>query len=692
MSAILYQRRKPDRKKLSMKKIILILFCLFSMQAFAQIDTPVDWKFKAVRIAKDRYAVTFTAKIDKGWHLYSQFLENGGPVPTSFSFRNASSGLLVGKVSERPAAIKGFDQSFEMDILYHERQVTFTQIVNSTDPQDHLMGSLTFMVCSGQKCLPPGDVDFDIPLSGNLLPAHNGSKLQRLQQKAPSATPLNEVHPVTPFRAVHPATASTSPSLWGIFIAGFIGGLAAFFLPCIYPMVPLTVSYFTKRSGTRAQGIRGAVIYGLSIIAIYVGLGLLITGIFGASALNEAASSAAFNLLFFVILLVFAFSFLGAFEITLPSFFVNKIDQKSESGGWIGLFFMAFTLALVSFSCTGPLIGTLLVEAVSKGSYLGPALGMFGFSFALALPFTFFAIFPSWLKALPKSGGWLNSVKVCLGLLELALAFKYLTNVDLAYHWNLISRDLFLGIWIVIFGVLAFYLFGKIRLSHESEVNTLSIPRLVLAMLTMLFTIYLVPGLFGAPLKAISGWLPPQSTQQFTLAGSGQEATTIPSTGHKYAGLFHAPENIDAFYDYQEGLAYAKKVNKPVLLDFTGWSCTNCRKMEAAVWSDPEVIKRLKNNYVLISLYVDDRTALSENEKYTSKVSAKTIKTLGQKWSDLQQTLFNTNAQPFYVVLGPNGQQAAESRAFDLNVRAYTGFLDKGIAVANHSIINQHSN
>ncbi|SDZ88930.1 Thiol:disulfide interchange protein DsbD [Pedobacter hartonius] len=659
-----------------------MLFCLLSLQAFAKIDTPVHWKFKSTNIAKDQYAVTFTAQIDKGWHLYSQFLKSGGPIPTSFKFDNLPSASLVGKVTEKPAALKGFDQSFGMTIEYHEHEVTFTQLVHTTDPQAHLTGALTFMVCSGQKCLPPSDVSFDIPVSGAVTASGSSSK-QLNSQKVTAAV----AKPV----AAH-ASAAGDHSLLGIFIAGFIGGLAAFFLPCIYPMVPLTVSFFTKRSGTRAQGIRAAAIYGLSIIAIYVGLGLLITAIFGASALNEAASSASFNLLFFAILLVFAFSFLGAFEITLPSFFVNKMDEKSDSGGWIGLFFMAFTLSLVSFSCTGPLIGTLLVEAVSKGSYLGPALGMFGFSFALALPFTLFAIFPSWLKGLPKSGGWLNSVKVCLGLLELALAFKYLTNVDLAYHWGLISRDLFLVIWIIIFSILALYLLGKIRLSHDSEVSSLSLPRLVLAMVTLIFTLYLVPGLFGAPLKGISGWLPPQSTQQFTMSGNGTGSDTKPSTGHKYAGLFHAPDNIDAFYDYDEGLAYAKKVNKPVLLDFTGWSCTNCRKMEASVWSDPEVLKRLKNDYVLISLYVDDRTGLSESEKYVSKVSAKAIGTIGQKWSDLQETRFDTNAQPFYVVLGPDGQPAAEPRAFDLNVQAYTNFLDKGINAAKKSLIVQNLN
>jgi len=652
-----------------MKKIIILLLCLFTQRVFAKIDTPVHWIFASHKISESRYAVSFTANIDSGWHMYSQFIESGGPVPTSFRFDSSPTLMLVDNVSETPVARSSFDQSFQMNIRYHEGQVVFTQVVNAGDANAHLTGSLTYMVCNGQKCLPPNDVHFEIPLTGVLLQNEN------LRAKGFNARELQDL--------AGEYNTGGDHSLLEIFIAGFLGGLAAFFLPCIYPMVPLTVSFFTKRSGSRAQGIRAAIIYGLSIIAIYVALGLLITAIFGASALNEAASSAAFNLLFFAILIVFALSFLGAFEITLPSFFVNKIDRKSDSGGWIGLFFMAFTLALVSFSCTGPLIGTLLVEAVSKGAYSGPALGMFGFSLALSLPFTAFAIFPSWLKALPKSGGWLNSVKVSLGLLELALAFKYLSNVDLAYHWGLISRDLFLVIWIVIFGVLAFYLFGKIRLNHDPEVASLSIFRLLLAMVVLAFPLYMVPGLFGAPLKGISGWLPPRASQPFTLVSSGTTSVSSPAT-HKYAGLFHAPENIDAFYDYDEGMAYARQKDKPVLLDFTGWSCTNCRKMEASVWSDPEVLRRLKDDYVLISLYVDDRTELNESEVYISKVSAKTIRTLGQKWSDLQEARFNTNAQPFYVVLAPDGRPTVEPRAFDLNVTAYINFLDKGIAAVRN--------
>jgi thiol:disulfide interchange protein DsbD len=408
-------------------------------------------------------------------------------------------------------------------------------------------------------------------------------------------------------------------------------------------------------------------------------LGLLITLIFGASALNEAASSATFNLLFFVVLIIFGISFLGAFEITLPSALVNKMDEKSNQSGFMGLFFMAFTLALVSFSCTGPIIGTLLVDAVSKGSYLGPAIGMLGFSSALAIPFTLFAIFPSWLKEMPKSGGWLNTVKVSLGFLEIALAFKFLSNVDLAYHWGIFNRDIFLIIWIVIFGMWSLYLLGKLRLSHDSEINFLSLPRLFFAMFILGFTIYMIPGLWGAPLKGISAWLPPQTTQEFDLySNAGSAVTKIETSGKKYAGLFHAPHGLDAFYDYEQGLAYAKSVNKPILIDFTGWSCTNCRKMEASVWPDKEVLRRLREDYVLISLYVDDKTELSLEEKYNSAFSGKKVSSIGQKWSDFQASKFGTNSQPYYVIADHTGTVLVAPQAFNLDVNNYIKFLESG--------------
>ncbi|WP_257670181.1 protein-disulfide reductase DsbD family protein [Parapedobacter tibetensis] len=472
-------------------------------------------------------------------------------------------------------------------------------------------------------------------------------------------------------------------TLWGIFIAGIIGGFAAFLMPCIYPMVPLTVSFFTKQSGTRVKGIINALLYGLFIIVIYVALGMLVTLVFGASALNEAASSAWFNLLFFAIIILFAISFLGAFEITLPSRFVNKMDEKSNRGGLLGLFFMAFTLALVSFSCTGPIIGYLLVEAVSKGALMGPAMGMLGFSVALAIPFMLFAFFPSWLKEMPKSGGWLNTVKVSLGFLELALAFKFLSNVDLAYHWGILDREVFLAIWIVIFALFGFYLLGKLKFSHDSSVGFISIPRLFLAIMVLSFTVYMVPGMWGAPLKALSAWLPPSPTQDFNLhqvgytSGDPQQSTGIVK---KYGDVFHAPHGIDAFYDYDQALEYSRQVNKPVLLDFTGWSCVNCRKMEESVWPDPQVLKRLKEDYILVSLYVDDRTTLEPSEQYVSEFSGKKINTVGRKWSDLQASRFGTNAQPYYVIVDGQGKQLVPAQAYKEDIPHYIKFLDSGLA------------
>lgn len=480
-------------------------------------------------------------------------------------------------------------------------------------------------------------------------------------------------------------------SLWAIFIAGIIGGFAAFLMPCIYPMVPLTVSYFTKQSGTRLKGILNALLYGLFIIVIYVTLGMVVTLLFGASALNEAASSAWFNLAFFVIILVFAISFLGAFEITLPSRFVNNVDQRSNRGGLMGLFFMAFTLALVSFSCTGPIIGYLLVEAVSEGALLGPAVGMLGFSIALAIPFMIFAFFPFLLKEMPKSGGWLNTVKVSLGFLELALAFKFLSNVDLAYHWGILDREVFLAIWIVIFGLFGIYLLGKLRFDGDSEVKVISVPRLFFAITILSFTMYMIPGMWGAPLKALSAWLPPSTTMDFNLHQSGisggpaisavsENETDSRHVVKKYKSPRHqAPHGLDAFYDYDQALEFAKKVNKPVLVDFTGWTCVNCRKMEEAVWPDPTVLRLLNEEYILASLYVDDRTPLEESERFVSEFSGKNIRWVGQKWSDFQASRFGTNAQPYYVILDTDGNQLVPAEAYNEDIQNYINFLETGL-------------
>jgi thiol:disulfide interchange protein DsbD len=670
-----------------MKRFLGLIFMFFVVSTQAQfpdpnakIYDPVKWSFSSEKLNDNEHNLIITAKIEKGWHVYSQFIDDGGPIPTSFKFKPSKDYQLVDKVTESPKAVGAFDKNFNMQIAWHKDQVVFKQKISLLVPKTTIAGTLEFMVCNDERCLPPAEVDFTIlvqPGSAQAemtVPEADSTSSILLSDSAASAS-LLPASAVT----IQSDTKPSSGSLWAIFIAGFIGGLAAFFMPCIYPMIPLTVSFFTKKSGSRAKGIQSAIIYGLSIIVIYVALGLLITLIFGASALNEAASSATFNLLFFTILIIFGISFLGAFEITLPSSLVNKMDEKSNQNGFVGLFFMAFTLALVSFSCTGPIIGTLLVDAVSKGSYLGPATGMLGFSSALAIPFTLFAIFPSWLKEMPKSGGWLNTVKVSLGFLEIALAFKFLSNVDLAYHWGILNRDVFLIIWIVVFGLWAFYLLGKIRLSHDSELNFLSLPRLFFSMFILGFTLYMVPGLWGAPLKAISAWLPPQVTQEFDLYSNSSSLPLAAGTSEKkYAGLFHAPHGLDAFYDYEEGLAYAKSVNKPVLIDFTGWSCTNCRKMEASVWPDKEVIRRLKEDYVLISLYVDDKTELKDDEKYISSFSGKKVNTIGQKWSDFQASKFGTNSQPYYIITDHDGKIMVPPQAYNLDISNYVSFLDKG--------------
>lgn len=475
-------------------------------------------------------------------------------------------------------------------------------------------------------------------------------------------------------------------SLWGIFITGFVGGLAALLMPCIFPMLPLTVSFFTK-GNEKGKAFSRAALYGFFIILIYVVLGLLVTVIFGADALNSLSTNGVFNFLFFLLLVAFATSFLGAFEITLPSSWVNKMDANSDKGGIAGLFFMAGTLALVSFSCTGPIIGTLLVQAATSGALLGPAIGMFGFSFALAIPFALFALFPSALSALPKSGGWLNSVKVVLGFLELAFALKFLSNVDLAYHWEWFDREIFLVLWIIIFALMGFYLLGKLKFAHDSDLKFISVPRLMMAIIVLSFSVYMIPGLWGAPLKSISAFLPPQQTQDFDLytptllAGNGGTAhAAAPASGpHKYADIFHGALNLDTFFDYDEGVAYAKKVNKPVMIDFTGHACVNCRKMEANVWPDKEVYKLISQDYVLIQLYVDDKTEVAAADVVTN-AKGKVLNTIGKKWSDLQASKFQANSQPFYVLLDPKTEQPlVQPQGADYEVSNYLAFLNSGL-------------
>ena len=495
---------------------------------------------------------------------------------------------------------------------------------------------------------------------------------------------------------VKAAETEKPKTLWQIFLTGLLGGFTAVLLPCIYPLLPLTVSFFTKKAGNRAKGILHSLIYGISIIVIYVTLGMIISIVFGSDALNALATNGIFNIFFFLLLVVFGISFLGAFEITLPSSLANKLDANSDKGGMTGIFFMAATLVVVSFSCTGPIIGTLLVDAASKGDRLGPAVGMFGFSLALALPFTAFALFPSALKSLPKSGGWLNSVKVILGFLELAFALKFLSNVDLAYHWNWFDREIFLSLWIAIGLMMGLYLIGKIKFSHDSDTTYLSVPRTFLSIIVFAFVIYMIPGLWGAPLKSISAFLPPIATQDFDLTPTpgGSASYTAPSQQSsikekKYAANYTriATRGLDAWYDYDQALQVSKELHKPIMIDFTGFNCVNCRKMESNVWSDPRVFNHLKNDFVLLQLVVDDKAELPVSEQTLSTYSGKKIVSLGNKWSDLEASRFNSNSQPYYVLLDSDGNmlidksgQTIQPSPADYNVDSYLKFLESGIA------------
>ena len=675
------------------KKVVLsflLLYCVLGMSA--EIQKPVTWSFSNKQVSDTEFNLILTANIDNSWHLYSQFIGEGGPVPTSFKFKPSPDYVLVGKVSESPKPHKIFEKVFEMNVAFFEKKAVFTQKIKLKVPATKITGSLEFMVCDDNQCLPPEDIDFSFDLKGAkvlaadaktitpaaVTPATDAAKTAATTEPTAvkdSAASALKIQPL----AVAP-TPTGKQSLWTIFILGVLGGFAAFFMPCIFPMVPMTVSYFTKKEVTKRKGVINALIYGLSIIVIYVVLGLLITVIFGADALNVLSTNGIFNFFFFLLLVAFALSFLGAFELVLPSSWVNKMDSKSDKSGLGGLFFMAGTLALVSFSCTGPIVGTLLVQAATMGQLLGPAIGMFGFAIALAIPFVLFAMFPAWMKAMPKSGGWLNSVKVMLGFLELAFSFKFLSNVDLAYHWNWFDREIFLSLWIVISALMGFYLLGKLKLPNDSDVKHVSTPRLVLAIITLSFTVYMIPGLWGAPLKSISAFLPPMSTQDFVMSAGGSAPAAAHNSGnHKYAEIFHAPLGLDAFFDYDEGLAYAKKMNKPVFIDFTGHACVNCRKMEASVWPDKEVLSRLSNDYVVIQLYVDDKTDLAAAEQTVSKYSGKKIETIGNKWSDLQASRFNANSQPFYVLLDTKGNLLVQPQGADYDPKSFTKYLDSGL-------------
>ncbi|MNQ34047.1 Thiol:disulfide interchange protein DsbD precursor [compost metagenome] len=646
---------------------------------FGQMYNPVKWTTSVEKISEKEYILKAEAKIQSGWHLYGQYIEEGGPSPTAFAFKNPKKNFeLVGKTSE-DIGHEVVDKIFNMKIKYFEDKALFAQKIKfASDEISNITAEVEFMVCDDSNCLPPSSEElfFKFPNAKKVVLAETTvTELDTTITEIATTVAKDKTIQKEPIDSTQ---RSSSKGLLSIFIIAFLSGFAALLTPCVFPMIPMTVSYFTKQSKTKAAGIRNALIYGFSIVIIYVLLGSIVTAIFGADSLNALSTNVWFNIIFFILLVVFACSFLGAFEIMLPNSLVNKVDHQADRGGLIGIFFMALALAIVSFSCTGPIVGTLLVEAASKGG-TAPIVGMLGFSIAIALPFSLFAAFPGWLNALPKSGGWLNTVKVVLGFLELALAFKFLSNADLVLQLHWLEREVFLTIWIAIFGVLALYLFGKIMLPHDSPINHISVGRLSLGIIVLSFTIYLIPGLWGAPLKIISGFPPPMNYSEspygvgFSKNSGATGTTTLPE------GAEYGPQDIISFHDYEKGMEYAQKVGKPVLLDFTGYACVNCRKMEELVWSDSKVLSVLKNDIVLISLYVDDKKSLPENEQYVSETTGKKIKTVGNKWSDLQIKKYKANAQPFYVIVDHKSNNLVEPSAYNPNVENYFKWLNNGI-------------
>jgi thiol:disulfide interchange protein DsbD len=666
-----------------MKKLLLLLFTfLVYTNGISQILDPVKWKSKTEKISETEFNLVLEGTIDNGWHVYSQFTPDGGPIPLELKFaKSAGNYELVGKTKESKTK-KEFNSVFEVDEIFFEKKVVLTQkvkIVNSKTRSIKL--KIDYQACK-EVCINLNkDFQFEIPViaSNAILPVKKDTVLvDTTSNKVASNTINTEVK--TEKSVPQEPIKEPKKGLFTIFIIAFFSGFAALLTPCVFPMIPMTVSFFTKQSKTKAQGIRNAILYGISIILIYVVLGFLVTWIFGADALNALSTNVWFNIIFFGLLVFFATSFLGAFEIMLPNSWANKVDQQADRGGVVGILFMALALAIVSFSCTGPIVGTLLVDAASKGG-IAPIIGMFGFSLALALPFMLFAMFPGWLNSLPKSGGWLNTVKVVLGFLELALAFKFLSNADLVLQLHLLEREVFLAIWIAIFGTLALYLFGKITLPHDSPLTHISVGRLSLGLLVLTFTVYLIPGLWGAPLKLINAFPPPieYSESPFGIGqNSASNADEILPEGAK-----SGPHGIVVFDDYEKGLAYAKSVNKPIMLDFTGFACVNCRKMENTVWGESAILPILKNEVVLISLYVDDKRELPKEQQFKSTTTGELLETIGDKWTDLMISKYKTNTQPLYVITdleGNNLNATTPTISYTPDVNAYGDWLKAGIS------------
>lgn len=651
----------------------LLSFSFATLRAQSDFKQPVSWSYNVVDVGNGEVDLVMNAKIDKDWHLYSQYIKEGGPLPTEFKFTPSPSYQLVGKTKESPKPHEEYEAVFEMSIKFWANKATFTQRIKVLSEKDFKVEvKAYYMTCNNGSCVAL-DNTLSIPVKGvkgatalapvtdtAAAPADTAAVAVKAADSNASGLPIDTAFNSKFLSGSEVVGGIEGMSLWWIFIMGFVGGLIALLTPCVWPMIPLTVSFFLKRSDNKKKGKRDAITYGFAIVIIYVLLGLGVTLIFGADALNALSTNPWFNVFFFVLLAVFAASFFGAFELQLPTKWVNAMDARAEkTSGLLSIFFMAFTLVLVSFSCTGPIIGTLLVEAVSEGA-LAPLIGMLGFSIALAIPFTVFAIFPSWLSNMPKSGGWLNSVKVVLGFLELAFALKFLSVADLASHWGILPRETFLTLWIMIFALLGFYLLGKLKLPHDSDMPHVGVGRLFLAMISLAFALYMVPGLWGAPLRAISAFSPPITTQDFNLSKNE----------------IHAP-----YDDFDIAAEYARKSGKPIMVDFTGWGCVNCRKMEVAVWTDPSVNKMLKEDYVLVSLYVDDKKELPKDQQFTTTFAGqeKLITTVGGKWSNFQARYFRNNSQPYYVLLDHQGRLLQKPRAYDEDIEAYKKWLREGL-------------
>ena len=652
-----------------MKKILFLsLAMLFSMAIFsshlrAEVLNPVKWKISSKKISASEAVISFHATIDEHWHLYSQHIDMAPPA-TTFNFDSIPGWQLVGEVDETKS-IEEFDKNFDMTLAYFEYEATFTAHIKLlTDQEVVVKGFINYMSCDDTRCLPPADEDFEIAFNAENNPA-------AIEESNVDAQDI---------------TGSESKSMLGFFWFSFVFGLFAILTPCVFPMIPMTVSFFMKGGENKAKGRMEATVYGISIVAIYVFIGSVLAVVAGPNIANFLSTHWLPNILFFVIFFIFAASFFGMFEIVLPHWLVNKSTAGEDKGGFIGPIFMALTLVLVSFSCTGPLVGTILVESAG-GQILKPIIGMLGFSLAFAFPFTFFAFFPQYLNKLPKSGGWLNSVKVVLGFIELALGLKFLSIADQTYHWGILDREVYLALWIVIFALMGIYLLGKIKFAHDSETSYLSVPRLFLAIITFSFVVYMIPGMWGAPLKALSGYMPPMHTHDFNLtkivrdnSGNGvANAQNEVCEEPKYHEFLHLPHGLDGYFDYDQALACSREQNKPVFVDFTGHGCVNCREMEANVWADPKVLRILREDYIVVALYVDDKTDMPEKDWVTSSYDGKIKKTIGKKFADLQITKFNVNAQPFYVLLNSDGNMLAHPKAYDLEVDHFVNFLKQGV-------------